>query len=255
MRRQKAGLALVAASIIIYAAAAAAIFMCKDHLVITAGIKAYRAINRTVLISGGILCAVIAAIYIARSVSKIRSEKISNKAEAAAKAQREADLCREKKERESLSVSRDMDSGRLRQIMDSYSAGQWSALSAQLRQLCIQLDMMDGQQEKLSHLIENNGADSLSNTKDMLDKVEQYMCKSVRKVINYMDVANASDAADVSRVREKINECLTDLQQQIRQVQEFLFALADFLNTQGDGDNSMQMLDIYKETILDSIRE
>ena len=81
------------------------------------------------------------------------------------------------------------------------------------------------------------------------------MCKSVRKVINYMDVANASDPADVNRVRDKIYECHNDLQQQLQQVQEFLFAFADFLNTQGDDDQSIQMLNIYKTTILDSIKE
>ena len=44
-------------------------------------------------------------------------------------------------------------------------------------------------------------------------------------------------------------------QKQLQQVQEFLFALADFLNKQGGDDNSIEMLDIYKSTILSSIED
>ena len=39
------------------------------------------------------------------------------------------------------------------------------------------------------------------------------------------------------------------------QVQEFLFALAEFLNKQGEDDNSMELLDVYKSTILSSIED
>ena len=255
MRKRKIRLIYVIIIIVLFIIAMAVLGMSRDSIVIANGIRFYRRIRQTVLITGIVLTAAVIILYIIDSAFVLRAKKNFNEAQAAVKAQEEANVYKEKQSRENLSVSREMDSARLRQILNSYSAGQWSALSGQLRQICIQLDMMDEQQAKLSHLIENNGADALSNTEDLLNKVEQYMCKSVRKVINYMDVANASDASDVSRVQEKIYECHTDLQQQIQQVQEFLFAFADFLNTQGDDDSSLQMLDIYKTTILDSIRE
>ena len=255
MRKRKIKLIYVIIAAAVFAVAFAAVAFSKDSIVISQGIRFYRFLRQIVVIIGSILVAALIILYIIDSVFVLRAKKNFSEAQAAVKAQEEANVYKEKQSRENLSVSREMDSARLRQILNSYSAGQWSALSGQLRQICIQLDMMDEQQAKLSHLIENNGADALSNTEDLLNKVEQYMCKSVRKVINYMDVANASDASDVSRVQEKIYECHTDLQQQIQQVQEFLFAFADFLNTQGDDDSSLQMLDIYKTTIMDSIRE
>ena len=255
MRKRKIKLIYVIIAAAVFAVAFAAVAFSKDSIVISQGIRFYRFLRQIVVIIGSILVAALIILYIIDSVFVLRAKKNFNEAQAAVKAQEEANVYKEKQNRENLSVSKEMDSARLRQILNSYSAGQWSALSGQLRQICIQLDMMDEQQAKLSHLIENNGADALSNTEDLLNKVEQYMCKSVRKVINYMDVANASDASDVSRVQEKIYECHTDLQQQIQQVQEFLFAFADFLNTQGDDDSSLQMLDIYKTTIMDSIRE
>ena len=255
MRKRKIRLIYVIIIIVLFIIAMAVLGMSRDSIVIANGIRFYRNIRKLILIIGCILSAAIIILYIIDSVFVLRARKNFNEAQAAVKAQEEANLFKEKQQKENLSVSREMDSARLRQILNSYSAGQWSSLSGQLRQLCIQLDMMDEQQAKLSHLIENNGADALSNTEDLLNKVEQYMCRSVRKVINYMDVANASDAADASRVQEKIYECHTDLQQQIQQVQEFLFAFADFLNTQGDDDSSLQMLDMYKTTILESIKE
>ena len=255
MRKRKIRLIYIIIIIVLFIIAMAVLGMSRDSIVIANGIRFYRSIRQTVLITGIVLSAAVIILYIIDSAFVLRAKKNFNEAQAAVKAQEEANVYKEKQSRENLSVSKEMDSARLRQILNSYSADQWSALSGQLRQICIQLDMMDEQQAKLSHLIENNGADALSNTEDLLNKVEQYMCKSVRKVINYMDVANASDASDVSRVQEKIYECHTDLQQQIQQVQEFLFAFADFLNTQGDDDSSLQMLDIYKTTIMDSIRE
>ena len=255
MRKRKFRLVYVIIVIAVFAAAFAVLSFCKDSVVISNGIVFFRAVKRTVLALGGALSAAAVIIYITESVFLLKAKKNYVTAQEEIKVQQEKDLYNEKKSRENLSVSRDMDSVQLRRILSSYGAAQWSVLSGQLRQICVQLDMMDEQQAKLAHLIENNGADALSNTQDLLDKVEQYLCKSVRKIINYMDVADSGNPADVSRVQEKVYECHSDLQQQLVQVQEFLFAFADFLNTQGDDDSSMDMLDIYKTTILDSIKD
>ena len=85
--------------------------------------------------------------------------------------------------------------------------------------------------------------------------MEQYLCKNVRKVLNYLDVADSDVEKDVRLVEEKLVVCHEEGQKQLQQVQEFLFALTEFLNKQGEDDNSMEMLDIYKTTILSSIEE
>ena len=255
MRKRKVKFIYVVIIAVLAAAAFAVCIFCKDTIVINQGIRAYRSIRQAVLIAGGLLTAAILVLFIIDLIFQLRWKKNFNEAQARIKAKEEENLFKEKQAKEKLSVSRDMDSAQLRKILIRYGEDEWKAISGQLKQICIQLDMMDEQQAKLSHLIENNGAENLSNTEEVLNEVEQYMCKSVRKVINYMDVANASDPADVNRVRDKIYECHNDLQQQLQQVQEFLFAFADFLNTQGDDDQSIQMLNIYKTTILDSIKE
>ena len=85
--------------------------------------------------------------------------------------------------------------------------------------------------------------------------MEQYLCKNVRKLLNYLDVADEEEEKDVRLVQEKLAVCHEEGQKQLQQVQEFLFALADFLNKQGGDDNSIEMLDIYKSTILSSIED
>ena len=76
-----------------------------------------------------------------------------------------------------------------------------------------------------------------------------------RKVLNYLDVADSDVEKDVRLVEEKLVVCHEEGQKQLQQVQEFLFALTEFLNKQGEDDNSMEMLDIYKTTSLSSIEE
>lgn len=79
-----------------------------------------------------------------------------------------------------------MDSEKIRGLLAEYAAQKWKALAQPLLQLKFQLDMMDEHQEKLSHLLDVNGADALANTEDILSRVEQYLCKNVRKVLNYL---------------------------------------------------------------------
>lgn len=68
-----------------------------------------------------------------------------------------------------------------------------------------------------------------------------------------MDVADNDSDEAVRQVERRLQICHEEGQKQLQQVQEFLFALAEFLNKQGEDDNSMEMLEIYKSTILSSI--
>ena len=255
MRKRKVKLIYVIIVIAVFAAALLLLGLFKDSIVISNGIRFFRSIRTVILTAGVILTAAIIVLFFIDLALSLRAKKNFNEAQARVKAQEEENIYNEKRNRENLSVSKNMDSIRLRQILSSYGAGEWRGVSDKLTQLSSRLDMMDEQQRKLDHLIENNGAQALSDTQDLLDEVEQYLCRSVRKVINYMDVADAKDADDVSRVEGKIYECNAACLAQLDQVQEFLFAFADYLNTQGEDDSSIQKLDIYKTTILDSIKE
>ena len=108
---------------------------------------------------------------------------------------------------------------------------------------------------KLANLLSNNGAKNLSDTQDVLDQVEQYLCKAVRKVINYIDVADEHSEKDAKVILEKLETCYKDCQAQLDQVKEFLFIMAEFLNKQGSDDTTPETLDVYKQCILKSIHE
>ena len=254
-RRRKFKLKHLIIVCIICCAVMAALIMAKDVVVISSGIRFYRSLRMAVQVICGLVILFALVLFINELVIQRKEKKDQDAAEAARRADEEERVRREQQAQETLSVSRNMDSVKLRRILEEYSCGEWKYLAGELQQLHIQLDMMDEQQDKLSHLLRNNGADALSNTEEILDKVEQHMCRSVRKVINYMDVANADRPDELKKVQEQIYECHSDNQTQLQQVQEFLFALADFLNTQGDDDSSSKMLELYKNTILDSIKD
>ena len=113
--------------------------------------------------------------------------------------------------------------------------------------------MMDRYQDKLNRLLKENGADALNDTEEILEKVEQYLCKNVRKVLNYMNVADPRNLSDQEMIRNKLKNCEAANSVQLDQTQQFLFALTEFLNRQGDEDTGTDMLEMYRQTILDSL--
>lgn len=231
------------------------LYLARDSLIINYGIRFYRRLQSGVFAVGGAAGLVVILLYGLDLKKQRMWQKARAEEEARDEAKRQEELLAREKHREVLSVSKKMDSRRIRELLSEYAVEKWSVLSQPLTQIKLQLDIMDEHQEKLSHLLEANGADALANTEDILDRVEQYLCKNVRKVLNYLDVADSDASKDVRLVGEKLRACHEDGQKQLQQVQEFLFALAEFLNKQGEDDNSMEMLDIYKSTILSSIEE
>ena len=227
----------------------------KDTMIINMGIRSYNRISSFLPLIEVIVLIVVAFIFLLVTFREIRQAKrtIQEQMQAeknAQEAQRSQD-----EEREILSVSKKMDSMKIRDLLFSEASGKWNSLTPELMQIKKQLDQMDEHQETLAKLLKENGATSLANTEDMLNDTEQYLCKNVRKVLNYMSVADEEVPQDVQLVRQKLLQCKEDGDTLLNQVQQFLFSLAEFLNTQGSDDNSMEMLDLYRSTILSSIEE
>lgn len=254
-RKRKWKLIYVLVVLGLFAAAFTGQLLARDALIINYGIRFYRGLQGAVLAVGGIVSLVVLTIYGLDLKKEMARRQARREEEARSEAEKQEALSVKTKHKEVLSVSKKMDSLKLRELLSEYAAQKWNALSGPLMQIKMQLDIMDEHQEKLSHLLEANGADALANTEDILDRVEQYLCKNVRKVLNYLDVADSDVEKDVRLVEEKLVVCHEEGQKQLQQVQEFLFALTEFLNKQGEDDNSMEMLDIYKTTILSSIEE
>lgn len=226
----------------------------RDDIIIQQGIRFYRTLNTAVLIVGAPVTAGFLVHFLLNWSKQQKHKRAQDEETAKQQAALEEEALEKERHREILSVSKKMDAMRLKEVLSTYEAGAWIQLARPIAKIRMQLDIMDEYQEKLVHLLENNGADSLSNTNEVLDQVEQYLCKNVRKVLNYMDVADEDNERDVEQVSLRLAACHEEGQKLLQQVQEFLFALAEFLNKQGDDDNSMDMLNIYKSTILSSIQ-
>ena len=118
-----------------------------------------------------------------------------------------------------------------------------------------QMDEMNGYQAKLSRLLTNNGADYLDDTNGVLESVEQNILRKVRKVLNCFVVYETTSAQDVQKMQTLLKETRDSNETQLNNVKEFLFAITDFLNKQGDDNSGAEKLDIYKKTILESISD
>ncbi|MCR5304510.1 MAG: hypothetical protein K6E33_08110, partial [Lachnospiraceae bacterium] len=180
-----------------------------------------------------------------------QSRKRMMKEQAMSAAQKEEQDEAEKRRKAKLSVKGDLDARTVKELLMEESRGRWSFAYELIYECVEQMEQMDSYQDRLKNLLMNNGADALTNTEDLLNQVEQYLCRNVRNVLNFMEVAD-NDSSDQVRVR--LMTCKDENQKLLAQTRDFIYAMADFLNNQS-GKADMRMLESYRNTILESIRE
>ena len=222
----------------------------KDAIVVQIGIRSYRSITT---VSAALLGVFTACACISTLLGIFRSRKDRKKeAEKSEKeAERAFELEREKRKLESpLSVSDRMDPKRIRDKLEAEAEKQAPDIRKAILTIATQMYRMDELQEKHAGLLKENGADALGDTVDVLDEVEQYICRNVRKVLNYLSVF---DSGEKDVLMDRLKECWFANEEQLKKTQDFLLALTEFLNRQGDSRNT-DSIDIYKETILNAIR-
>lgn len=117
-----------------------------------------------------------------------------------------------------------------------------------------QFDKMDAQQNRLHGLLENNGAIALGDTEDILDTVEQNMCKRIRNLINILSVYDPTVPDNHNIVADEISKCITENKSLLDSAQEFILAVANYLNTQ-NSSYDIDELNIYKNALLDEINK
>ena len=228
-------------------AAVAATFLFKDAAVIKFGIRAYRMLRIAACAAAGVMLG--AAVY---SMKRNSDDEKTLKEARAEYAERKR---LEKLNSARLSVSGRLKNHELRKLLSQQSEVVWRAVSEPASKCVMQMKQMDNYQEKLHSLLAENGADSFSDAEEVLDGAEQYMCRNVRKVLNYMSVADPENADDVGMIREKLQECAAKNGEQISQTQQFVYAMTEYLNHQGEDGTSADMLEIYRAAILKSIGE
>ena len=241
---------IILIGLILSAAALAGLFAARDDIIIQIGIVAYRSLIKYILIFAGILAGsgilhlLLGAVLQHRNNRKREEQERLESARARAKAEAEADL----------SVSRKLDTNVIRNMLKKEGRNQWECLADSIGRLVAQMDQMDDYQAKLSELLKRNDAGSLKDTEEVLDQVEQYICRNMRKALNYLSILRSDDAGDRKKAQEQLRACAEDNEQQLKQVQEFLLALADLLNMQGSGTAEIETLEMYKNIILESLK-
>ncbi|MBE5870802.1 MAG: hypothetical protein E7294_06045 [Lachnospiraceae bacterium] len=219
----------------------------KNNCIVYLGIGAYKWV-RTILM----ICAATSAVNLCGHIFAYVHQKRKTQLQDRLRSREESDET--KRNTAVLSVKEELENDRLCAMLEKAEQAEWQILQTELGQCRRQLAEMDELQDKLTGLLQTNEADSLSDTEEILEKVEQQICKNVRKVLNHIQIRDPSDQGDQVSAREKIQECVQDNEAQLGQTKEFLYALAEFLNRQGENENDVSMLQIYKETILDSLK-
>ena len=221
------------------------------------GILSFRTLRivAAVLAGMGVLGAII---YIIVKAVKARREQ--NEKKRTEQQIEELKLAKEREERNAkakLNVREPLKDTVICDRLKSWLNEDWGRLTAAGIPGCIndilgQMDEMNGYQAKLSRLLTNNGADYLEDTNSVLESVEQCILRKVRKVLNCFVVYDATRTEDIEKMRALLGDTRASNAAQLENVKEFLFAITDFLNKQGDDNTGMEKLAVYKKTILES---
>lgn len=208
-----------------------------------------------------ILAAVMALVCIYKIVSSskrlIGEQKEKEKTAEEIERIKAENAIREKNEKAKLNIREPLKDTVIYERMKRWQNEDWGNLTntkipALMSDILRQMDEMNGYQAKLSRLLTNNGADYLEDTNGVLESVEQSILKKVRKILNCFVVYDSAKPDDIEKMQQLLDETKASNDAQLGNVKEFLFAITDFLNKQGDDNTGMEKLDIYKKTILDS---
>lgn len=209
----------------------------KNNFIISFGIRAYT--HFLYFLIGVIaITAILFIVMMIKEKSKEKSEK---------------EFLIEEEEKSNISSKKTLRNSQLRTILKDNANGEWSILSADINKCIKQMEDMDEEQERLHTLLKTNDVDILSDTEDILERVEQCMCKNSRKIINYMSVYH-NDTDDVNSMKDKLNICYKNNGNLLKEVHEFLLMLTEFLNSQDENYDDTMLL-TYKETLISMTRK
>lgn len=224
-----------------------ACFIGKDSFVMYYGIIAYRSLQKTLLVIIGISCGT----TVGCGVYQIKKNKDRLNEIAVKEYQVEEQKRMQIEMQAGLSVKGDLDPAYVKSCLYQLKIGAWGDLSPELDDCIHQFEQMDDYQKRFAKLLSDNGASTLSDTEDVIDQVEQYMCRNARSVINFMNVAD-NDAKE--QVIEKLCKCQDENEGLLKQTRDFIYAMTEFLNDQG-GTADTRLLESYKETLLKTVQK
>lgn len=131
----------------------------------------------------------------------------------------------------------------------------WPGVSREIEKMVAQLKKMDDLQERLHTLLQDNDADVLSDTEDILGQVEQYICKNIYSCANLMYVYDPNAETDIEAMRKTLLSSIEKNGKELHNAQDFMLALAEYINKQNGLGQDTSALETYKNIILKSIGE
>lgn len=220
------------------------------------GVKAYNTtenlLNIITLILG-VLCVGSIVFFAIREQKKRKTERLIE-------VQKQLEQEKVQKIREEanakFSPSKSLDDDFIYEHLQAWQDKEWGKnFPEQISSILKQMDDMNRYQNKLSKLIANNGASYLNDSEEVLANVEQHILINVRNILNCFDVYETSDQKDVQKMQILLTSVKEDNDVKLKNVKEFLLATTDFVNKQGDDNTGIETLNMYKEVIINSLKE
>ncbi len=140
-------------------------------------------------------------------------------------------------------------------IISSNNPNEADEMDAALENVKATMAQMDDYQLRLKNLLDSNGADALRDTEEVLDGVEQHICRNVRKLLNIMTVSSPNTQNDLDVVELTAKNCAEDNNRLLKTTKEFIVAVTEFLNSQGDSGSSINEVEVYKNALTTQIEE
>ncbi|XME03157.1 hypothetical protein QYZ88_002985 [Lachnospiraceae bacterium C1.1] len=122
---------------------------------------------------------------------------------------------------------------------------------AAFTRLIKQLDEIEELKVKLQRLMEINNLEIFGNTRELLDRIEDYLCGNCRKAVNNYIV----DEDDKEELKHSVRLLAEDNSEKLREVRNFLDQLRDYANSQEDDEEAVETLKVYCNTIRKSVSE
>lgn len=214
------------------------VLLSADTMIIHFGAKGYKTLQG---FAGGtaILATALYVFLIARYV--IKNSRNKNKEENT----------EEKPQSGMLSASGKLSDEYVMNQLVNQGLTKWKCIEGDVSRLTDQLILMNSYQDRLSNLLANNSAEALSDTEDILERMEQQILSNVRKVLNFMEILGLDDKKTVS---EYIGVCVQDNQKLLDATKDFLLCVTGFLNGQGtSGENDLRMVEDFKAILSGNI--
>lgn len=155
------------------------------------------------------------------------------------------------KESDEALFSSSINPGKLRQyIVANMDTQPYLSFRTDLLSILEQMQKVDDAQIRLSQLLKNNDAVNMRESTEAVDQIEMYMCKNVKAVVNNIEITDINDRKQMERTKSSILKCISKNEEALSKTNDFLSALADFLNSRDNTGSELETLEMYKDTIL-----